>query len=116
MQRIGKYDAENKRIIEYGDYYDALDLFNRNIKEINGHAAEGATLKRLQESLKKLAPAFLHLCGRNEKNVLLVREGWGICPVCGQKNIKVRSDTVLINYPMYCKRCKCDHVVSWSAV
>lgn len=32
---------------------------------------------------------------------------WCRCPVCGHNHfIKIRPDTVLINYPAYCKKCK----------
>ena len=32
---------------------------------------------------------------------------WILCPLCGSKTRnKVREDTVLINYPLYCPKCK----------
>ena len=32
---------------------------------------------------------------------------WIICPVCGNKTRdKIRKDTVLKNYPLYCPKCK----------
>ena len=32
---------------------------------------------------------------------------WILCPVCGSKTRnKVREDTVLKNYPLYCPKCK----------
>lgn len=32
---------------------------------------------------------------------------WVLCPVCKNKTrIKVRSDTVLENFPLYCPKCK----------
>ena len=32
---------------------------------------------------------------------------WILCPVCGSKNRnKVREDTVLKNYPLYCPKCR----------
>lgn len=32
---------------------------------------------------------------------------WILCPRCGNKTRnKVREDTVLINYPLYCPKCK----------
>ena len=40
-------------------------------------------------------------------------EGWGLCPVCGTKVLKVTSITRLENFPVYCKRCKADHLVNW---
>mgnify|MGYP002709750735 FL=1 len=35
------------------------------------------------------------------------RKEWIICPVCNNKTrSKIREDTVLINYPLYCPKCK----------
>ena len=35
------------------------------------------------------------------------QEKWLLCPVCGNKTrLKLREDTVLINYPLYCPKCK----------
>lgn len=32
---------------------------------------------------------------------------WLICPVCGGKTRnQVRKDTILINYPLFCPKCK----------
>ena len=32
---------------------------------------------------------------------------WIICPVCGSKTRdRLRQDTVLKNYPLYCPKCK----------
>ena len=32
---------------------------------------------------------------------------WVYCPVCGNKTRdRIREDTVLINYPLYCPKCK----------
>lgn len=32
---------------------------------------------------------------------------WILCPACGNKTrAKIREDTVLINYPLYCPKCK----------
>lgn len=34
-------------------------------------------------------------------------EEWLICPVCGSKTrLKLREDTILKNYPLYCPKCK----------
>lgn len=35
------------------------------------------------------------------------KSSWLICPVCGGKTRnQVREDTVLINYPLFCPKCK----------
>ncbi|NBI72474.1 conjugal transfer protein [Clostridiaceae bacterium] len=32
---------------------------------------------------------------------------WLLCPVCGSKTrIKMRSDTQLINFPLFCPKCR----------
>lgn len=32
---------------------------------------------------------------------------WLICPICGGKTrSQIREDTVLINYPLFCPKCK----------
>ncbi|MGV1212609.1 cysteine-rich KTR domain-containing protein [Enterococcus faecium] len=39
--------------------------------------------------------------------VIVKESKWILCPVCGNKTRdKIREDTVLINYPLYCPKCK----------
>ena len=34
-------------------------------------------------------------------------ERWILCPICGNKTRnRVREDTILKNYPLYCPKCK----------
>ncbi len=36
-----------------------------------------------------------------------MKEKWILCPVCGNKTRdRIREDTVLKNYPLYCPKCK----------
>lgn len=49
-------------------------------------------------------------------SVDMVKIKWGACPKCGKKCIKLREDTVLVNFPMYCKVCKTEYVISWGNV
>lgn len=38
---------------------------------------------------------------------------WIACPKCGKRHfIKLNEDTVLINYPAYCKGCKTEVIIS----
>lgn len=37
---------------------------------------------------------------------LVVVNGWGLCPKCGRKCLKVLPDTRLDRLPLFCKRCK----------
>lgn len=33
-------------------------------------------------------------------------EKWLLCPACGKKTRdRIREDTILINYPLYCPKC-----------
>ncbi|MCM1181420.1 MAG: cysteine-rich KTR domain-containing protein [Clostridium sp.] len=37
---------------------------------------------------------------------------WIRCPVCGNKTRdKIREDTVLMNYPLYCPKCKQENLI-----
>lgn len=36
---------------------------------------------------------------------------WVYCPICGNKTRnKIREDTILRNYPLYCPKCRQDSV------
>ncbi len=36
-----------------------------------------------------------------------IKSEWLLCPVCGNKTRnKIREDTVLRNYPLYCPKCR----------
>ncbi len=38
---------------------------------------------------------------------------WVLCPICGTKTRdRIQSDTVLINYPLYCPKCKQETLIS----
>jgi len=38
---------------------------------------------------------------------------WIICPVCKSKTrIRIRGDTVLENFPLYCPKCKQEKLIS----
>jgi len=39
--------------------------------------------------------------------IVMGKVEWILCPVCGSKTRnKVREDTVLKNYPLYCPKCR----------
>lgn len=41
-----------------------------------------------------------------------LRKEWIICPACGQKTrTRIRADTVLINYPLYCPKCRQENLI-----
>ncbi len=38
---------------------------------------------------------------------------WVLCPVCGNKTrLKLREDTFLKNYPLFCPKCKQEKLIS----
>lgn len=38
---------------------------------------------------------------------------WLICPICGGKTrSQIREDTILINYPLFCPKCKREVLVN----
>lgn len=42
--------------------------------------------------------------------------GWLSCPRChNPKMVKYRADTVLINYPAFCKHCKRENLITFDA-
>lgn len=42
-----------------------------------------------------------------ESEVIMKRTEWIRCPVCGNKTRdRIREDTILKNYPLYCPKCK----------
>lgn len=41
------------------------------------------------------------------------REKWLLCPVCGNKTrLKLREDTILENFPLYCPKCKQETLIN----
>ena len=46
------------------------------------------------------------------EEMLLENQEWICCPVCGNKTRnKVREDTVLVNFPLYCPKCKKESLI-----
>jgi uncharacterized protein YbaR (Trm112 family) len=38
---------------------------------------------------------------------------WLLCPICKSKTrIKIRKDTILINYPLFCPKCKQERLIN----
>lgn len=45
--------------------------------------------------------------------MFLIDTEWILCPVCGSKTRdKLRKDTVLKNYPLYCPKCKQETLIN----
>ena len=114
-------------------YYDVLYDFANVVMHLNEQAFEGEAKKNIEKKICRLIPAFTTLCGVDSKlnnepakkpkrkdkpkavlqSNLIVQDGWGRCPNCGKKCIKVNQNTILVNYLMYCKNCKNEHDVTW---
>jgi len=44
---------------------------------------------------------------------MIAKSEWVLCPVCGGKTRdRLREDTVLINYPLYCPKCKQETLIN----
>lgn len=40
-------------------------------------------------------------------------ENWILCPICGNKTRdKIREDTVLKNFPLFCPKCKRETIIN----
>ena len=38
---------------------------------------------------------------------------WMLCPICGNKTrVKIRGDTVLENFPLFCPKCKHETIIN----
>ena len=44
---------------------------------------------------------------------MIENESWLLCPTCGNKTrVKIRSDTVLENFPLFCPKCKQETLIN----
>lgn len=42
----------------------------------------------------------------------MLEKQWIRCPVCGSKTrVKLREDSVLLNFPLYCPKCKTESLI-----
>ncbi|MCQ5143825.1 cysteine-rich KTR domain-containing protein [Enterocloster bolteae] len=43
----------------------------------------------------------------------MIEQTWILCPICKNKSrIKIREDTVLENFPLFCPKCKQETLIS----
>jgi len=41
------------------------------------------------------------------------KEAWLLCPICrGKTRTRIRKDTVLVNFPLYCPKCRQETLVN----
>lgn len=44
---------------------------------------------------------------------MIEKSKWILCPICNSKTrAKIYSDTVLINFPLYCPKCKQETLIN----
>lgn len=40
------------------------------------------------------------------------KDKWLLCPVCkGKTRVRIREDTILINFPLFCPKCKMESLI-----
>lgn len=43
----------------------------------------------------------------------MAKSNWVLCPICGNKTrLKIRKDTIIMNLPLFCPKCKNEVLVS----
>lgn len=43
----------------------------------------------------------------------MITSNWVLCPICGNKTrVKIRIDTELKNFPLYCPKCKQESIIN----
>lgn len=46
-------------------------------------------------------------------NGLIDKDGWIHCPLCTNKTrTKVNPDTILMKFPLFCPKCKHEHIIT----
>lgn len=49
----------------------------------------------------------------NSWRLSMKQENWLRCPICGSKTrLKLRKDTILKNFPLYCPKCKQETLIN----
>lgn len=43
----------------------------------------------------------------------MCKDEWILCPICGNKTrVKIRDNTVLENFPLFCHKCKKETIIN----
>ena len=47
------------------------------------------------------------------RGAFMSNQSWVLCPICNNKTrIKIRNDTELINFPLFCPKCKQETIIN----
>ena len=124
----GRVHSTDEAIRDEVIFYDVLHKFSRTVSRLNISALEGESKQNIEKRICRLIPAFTMLCGVDFESLkekpkpktvlqsnLVVRNGWGLCPKCGGRCIKVNKNTILVNHPAFCKKCKTESIVTWKS-
>lgn len=87
------------------DNIDISEVGNR--KKASGRPKKKAQEQELPPGPKQEEPEQLPY------NFLKEDSGWGLCPVCGKRIVRLTSNTKLVDLPAFCKSCKEEYLVSW---
>ena len=106
--RDTKFLLENKWNVLAIDKEDVSKIIKEklNIEELKRFKFQKQELENLQLEKTNLIVA-------NYSLPFCKKEKWVLCPICNSKTrIKVRPDTVLENFPLFCPKCKQETIIN----
>lgn len=108
---VFSYDAVRKWVCIYRENYMA-------ISNCRVYGADGISGVCVGEKMAVGCEIIWELEGRPTKKFMswgasiMEKTKWILCPVCGSKTRdKIREDTVLRNYPLYCPKCRQESLI-----
>ncbi len=83
-----------------------LAMCNYSIAAFNNGGVGGQKRSAL---ISRIIERYLFIA----KRCKVMIQKWILCPVCGSKTrVRIREDTVLENFPLYCPKCKHETLIS----
>ena len=87
-------------------YGELACLCNYSIAAFNNGGVGGQKRSAL---ISRIIERYLFIA----KRCKVMIQKWILCPVCGSKTrVRIREDTVLENFPLYCPKCKHETLIS----
>ena len=87
-------------------YGELACLCNYSIAAFNNGGVGGQKRSAL---IPRIIERYLFIA----KRCKVMIQKWILCPVCGSKTrVRIREDTVLENFPLYCPKCKHETLIS----